>query len=188
MAVEPDAALRTRFQLYLAGLSKATNAAIGSAVASVQANLVWTITTGYTPAGAAQPGFFFVVVDDGSGAPPSSTITAVGNAVAGVVADGISYAVYGPTLVTATISLAITAGTGYTLAALEPIVQTAIVSYVNSLPLGTSLPYSRIFAAAYGASPGVANVASVLLNGGTSDLTATSLNVIRTSAASVTVT
>ena len=46
--------------------------------------------------------------------------------------------------------------------------------------MGVILPYSKISQLAYGASSYVTNVSSITLNGGTSDLIATSKQVIRT--------
>lgn len=186
-AAETDAAFRMRFQSWISGLSRSTKAAIGSAIADVQSGLAYTITENQDPDGTADPGFFFVVVDDGSGDPPASLLASVAAAVENYRAVGTRFAVYGPTLVAATISLSVTVADGYNASTVKAAVQTAIVAMVNGLGLGASLPYYRIAAAAFGASPGVQNVSAVLLNAGTADLVATSLEVIRATTSSVTV-
>ena len=77
---------------------------------------------------------------------------------------------------------------GYTHQAIAVQVQAALVAYINSLPLGAALTYSRLAQVAYDASPAVTNVTNTLLNGSTADLPATSLQVIKTTANSITVT
>ncbi|MDR3538814.1 MAG: baseplate J/gp47 family protein [Acetobacteraceae bacterium] len=186
-AAETDAAFRIRFQAWISGLSRGTEAAISSAIADVQQGLVYTITENENPDGSTNDGFFFVVVDDGSGDPPSSLITSVSNAIESYRALGSRFAVYGPTEVTATITLSVTVASGYTASTVISAVQAAIVAMVNALGLGTSLPYYRIAASAFGASAGVENVSAITLNGGTADLAATSLEVIRTTTSNVTV-
>lgn len=186
-AAEADTAFRARFQTWISGLSRGTEAAISSAIADVQQNLVYTITENQNPDGSTNEGFFFVVVDDGSGDPPTSLLTSVSNAIENYRALGSRFAVYGPTPVTATISLSVTVASGYAASAVLGAVQNAVVSMVNSLGLGNSLPFYRIAASAFGASAGVENVSAITLNGGTSDLAATSLEVIRTTTSSVTV-
>jgi len=49
----------------------------------------------------------------------------------------------------------------------------AIAAYVDVLPIGAPLPWSRLAQVAYQASPQVANVTAVLLNGGILDVTPT---------------
>lgn len=83
--------------------------------------------------------------------------------------------------------MAITTASGYTHSAVVSTVQAALLNYINTLPLGTTLAYSRLAQIAYDASPAVTNVTGVTLNGGTSDVTATALQVIKTTSGSVVV-
>jgi uncharacterized phage protein gp47/JayE len=55
---ETDAAFRARFQLYIAGLSKATSAAVDSAVAAVQDGITYVVLENQSTTGAYQPGNF----------------------------------------------------------------------------------------------------------------------------------
>lgn len=184
---ETDAAFRARFVTYINSLSKATKAAIGAAILAVKQGLVYTILENQTYAGITQNGTFIVIVDDGSGTPPSSLLSSVSNAVDAVRPFTSTFYVYAPVVVNATVVMSITTATGYTHSALVTTVQTALLNYINTLPLGTSLTYSRLAQVAYDASPGVTNVTGVMLNGGTTDLAATSLQVIKSTAGSITV-
>jgi hypothetical protein len=81
--------------------------------------------------------------------------------------------------------MTITTAAGYTHSAVTAIVQAALQNYINTLPLGTSLAYSRLAQVAYDASPGVTNVTAVTLNGGTSDVVATNQQVVKASTVTV---
>ena len=175
---ETDAALRVRFVNYIASLSKATKAAISYAITSIQPGVNFVLTENLTYAGAAQLDYFYVVVDDGSGSPPSSFITAVSNAIDAVRPIASTFGVYAPVVVTANVGMTITTGSGYVHATVATEVQAAIQAYINALPIGQTLPYTQLAAVAYGVG-GVTNVTGVTLNSGTADLTATQQQVIK---------
>jgi hypothetical protein len=61
----------------------------------------------------------------------------------------------------------------------QPIVATALTTYIDALPIGTALPYTRLAQVAYGASPFVANVSSLTLNGGIADLVPSAFGVVK---------
>lgn len=176
---ESDSALRARFVLYIASLSRATKAAIGLAITSVQPGVSYSLTENLQYNGAADNGYFYVVVDDGSGAPPPSFMTAVSNAIDAVRAAGTRFGVYAPVVVQATVTMTVTAAAGYDPATTKATVTSAIQAFINALPMGGTLAYSRLAQLAYGASPGVANVTAITLNGGTADLTCTTAQVIK---------
>lgn len=182
---ESDAALRTRFIAYIASLSKATKAAIGYIITAMQQGLVYSLTENYLYAGAYSPGYFYVVVDDGTGYPSSTLLSSVANAVDSVRAFTITFGVFAPVVETADVSMTISTASGYDHAATVDLVVAALSSYINTLALGQALPYSRLAQIAYDASPGVVNATSVLLNGGTSDLSATAKQVIKSGSLAV---
>ena len=175
---ESDAAFRIRFGLYVASLAKATKTAIAGAIASVQQGLSFTVTEATNYAGQNQAGSFYVVVDDGSGSPPQSLLTAVATAIEAIRPVGTSWAVFGPTVVLANPNLTVVAATGYSHATVSAAVANAVGALISGLGLGVSLPYSQLAAVAWGV-PGVANITGVMLNGGTADLPATPQQVIR---------
>lgn len=182
---ESDAALRTRFIAYVASLSKATKNAVIYAVTSIKQGMVCALVENQTYAGATQYGYFYVVVDDGTGSPPSTLLSSVANAIDAVRPVCSTFGVFAPVVVNASVAMTISTATGYDHTSTATLVKNALTSYINSLPLGTTLPFSRLAQVAYDASPGVTNVTGVTLNSGTSDLTATSQQVIKASTITV---
>ena len=117
-----------------------------------------------------------MVVNDGSGDPPDSLISNVANAIERVRPLCSTYGVHKPVVLTATVSMTITTATGTVHADAAAAVRTAIANYINGLQTtddGVTLPWAILTSLAFGVS-GVTNVSGVLLNGGTSDLFATS--------------
>lgn len=166
---ESDAALRARFASYIASLSKATDAAVGYAVASVQQGLQYTIQEN-TNGSAYQPGCFVVTVDNGTGAPPAALLAAVGSAVNAVRPVGSLWTVQPPVVNTANVSLTIATPASASHAMVAAQVAAAVTAFVNALPVGAALPWSRLAQVAYDASASVQNVTAVLLNGATADI------------------
>ncbi len=176
---ESDGALRARFVTYVASLAKATKAAIGFAITSVQQGVDYVITENLSYGGTPTNDYFYVVVDDGTGTPSSSFLTAVSNAIDLVRPITSTFGVYAPVLVTANVAMTVTVGAGYTHGTVATTVQAALQAYINALTIGQPLTYSRLMQVAYDASPGVVDVTLVTLNGGTADLAATSQQVIK---------
>lgn len=162
---ETDEQFRARFPLFIASLSKATTLAILYAVRSLQLGLQATVTENQNYDGSAHPGSFYVVVDDGSGTPPSSIITQVSGAIELVRPLGVTYAVFPPQIVNASIAISLAVAPGYDRNTVIGVVDNAVQTYVNTLPLGAPLAYLKIAQVALNASPGVANVVSLTLNG-----------------------
>ncbi|MBN6210679.1 baseplate J/gp47 family protein [Ralstonia pickettii] len=182
---ESDVALRTRFIAYVASLSKATKNAVGYAITSIKQGMTYTLVENQTYAGATQYGYFYVVVDDGTGSPSSTLLSSVANAIDAVRPVCSTFGVFPPVVVNASVAMTITTASGYDHTATATLVKNALTAYINSLPLGTSLPFSRLAQVAYDASPGVTNVTGVTLNSATSDLAATSQQVIKASTITV---
>ena len=176
---ESDTAFRARFPLYLSGLASATYTAISSAITNVQTGLNFTITENLSYAGASQPGYFYVVVDDGSGSPSSGLLALVTAAVDRKRPLTTTFAVFAPSLLTANVAMTITTAAGYTHSAVVAQVQAALQAYINSLTIGVPLPYTRLAQVAYATSAGVTNVTGVTLNSGTTDLAATNQQLIK---------
>jgi hypothetical protein len=164
---ETDAALKARFQLFILGLRAGTDAAIGAAVVSVQQGLTYTIVDGAPGAGSST-----VYVDDGSGAPPSNLLASVFTAVDAVRASGITLYV----MAVQVVGVSVNAVLSYNAGAVQPDVianvQTAIAAYAATLAFGQTLSISRMSQVILDADPGVADIATLTLNGGTVSITA----------------
>ncbi|MCP3017555.1 baseplate J/gp47 family protein [Cupriavidus basilensis] len=182
---ETDAALRTRFIAYVASLSKATKGAVGYAITSLKQGVTYALVENQTYAGAVQMGYFYVVVDDGTGAPGSTFLATVANAIDAARPLCSSFGVFGPVVVNAAVAMTCAVASGYDPVATKALVVTALKNYINALGLGQTLTYSRLAQIAYDASPGVTNVTGVTLNGGVSDLVATSQQTIKWSTVAV---
>ena len=182
---ESDDAFRARFVLWISSLSKATKAAIGYALSSMQTGVTYTLTENYSYNGTPQPGYFYAVVDDGSGSPSSSFLDKAYAAIDAVRGFTVTFGVFAPTLVTANIVMTITTDPSANHSDIVTIVTNALQTYIASLSLGQLLPYTQLATIAYGASSLVTNVSAVTLNSGTSDLAASGKQVIRAGTISV---
>jgi uncharacterized phage protein gp47/JayE len=183
---ESDSALRTRFIAFIGSLSKATKSAIGYAITSVQQGVSYVLVENQQYNGTTDYGYFYVVVDDGTGSPGSTFLTTVSNAIDAVRGASIRFGVFAPVLLTANVGMTITTATGYNHAATVALVSTALTNYINTLALGQGLSYSRLAQVAYDASPGVTNVTAVTLNSGTADLAATAQQIIKSGTLTIT--
>jgi uncharacterized phage protein gp47/JayE len=176
---ESDTALRTRFVAYIASLSKATKTAVGNAITSLKQGITYSLTENLTYGGVAQMGYFYVVVDDGTGTPPGSLLSTVSNAIDAVRPVTSTFGVFAPVVVTANVAMTITTAAGYDHTATAALVATAIRNYINALTLGQALTFSRLTQISYDASAGITNVTGVTLNGGAADLAATAQQVVK---------
>jgi uncharacterized phage protein gp47/JayE len=167
---ETDSALRIRFQNYIDSRSRATPLAVGYAVTSIQQGLLYAIQENENPAGSEQMGCFVVTVDDGSGYPPTTLLSTVQAAVDAVRPVGSIFTIQPPAVTDVNVALTLTISGSTTSARLAPSVSTTLTSFIDSLPIGASLPISRISQLAYSVSSAVTNVTEVQLNGGTQDI------------------
>lgn len=177
---ESDASYKLRFQLYIQTRSLATISAVVFAVQSVQQGLNVNVQENTNAVGAYAPGSFVVTFDDGSGNPPAALIAAVAAAVQAVRPVGSTVFVQGPTDTTVTITLTIACNpTSNKTALISPVVN-AIIAYVNAIPVGGTLAYSRIAYIAYAVDPSIVDVTAVLVNGATADIVASGSGAIKT--------
>lgn len=177
---ESDEAVKSRFKLFFPSLSKATEVAIRRAVASLQQGLQCEVVENKNLSGTDNFGFFYVVIDDGTGNPPDSVLEAVRLAIEAVRGNTIRFAVYRPQVTWAELSAVITAKPGYALPQVIAAVARAWDLAVNSLRLGEPLRYGRLFQLAYDASPGVASVQGLTINGDVSDVGGGARQTVRT--------
>ncbi len=178
---ETDTAFRARFQSFIQSRSRATPQAIGYAVASVQQGLQYAVQENLNTAGVPTMGSFVVTVDDGSGSPSASLLSAVRSSVEAVRPIGSVFAVQPPVVVLAAISLSIVTATSASKPSVAANVAAALTAFVNALPVGMSLSLTRLAQIAYAANPGVQNVTNPLINGVATDLLSPSTGVIKAS-------
>ncbi|WP_277820356.1 baseplate J/gp47 family protein [Cupriavidus basilensis] len=79
---ELDPASRASFIAYTRSLSKATKDTVGYAITSLKQGVTYSLVENQTYAGAVQMGYFYVVVDDGTGASGGTFQVMVANAIA----------------------------------------------------------------------------------------------------------
>jgi hypothetical protein len=175
---ETDPAYISRFQIQQGVPKYGVRAAILSAVAGVSAGIIYQYANVMNASGEYQAAYFTVVVNmANSGAGPSpSLISAVDSAIDAVRAGGAEYAVIGPTLRPVTVTGAITVQAGQVASTVLQTAVSAVNAYINGIGMNpdasnTTCSWSQIVAILNGVS-GIASVASVQINAGTTDLTA----------------
>ena len=174
---ETDNAFRGRFTNFFDTRSRATPLAIAYAISQVQQGLQYTIQENTNSTNAPQTGNFLVTIDDGSGTPSSALLSAVATAVDAMRPVGSIFSVQPPTILTANITLAINVSSDKSRATAT--VQAAITGFINNLPIGATLPLTKIAQLAYQAEATITNVHQVQINGLTADLTAPISGVIK---------
>lgn len=186
---ESDVAFRQRFILWINSRSLATKYAVLSAAFDVQEGLNVSVIENEDQHGNEEDGFFTVVVDDGSGNPPSSLLSQVAAAIDPVRPLTVEFTVIAPTLINASISMNIRINPSAITANVMLNVTTAILDYVNSLLIGQSLYLNQLTRIAEDADPNVIAVQPgyPLLQSAQADLTANSYEVIRTNNTLVTI-
>ena len=177
---ESDAALRARFVNFINSRSQATPNAVAYAVTSLQQGLDYLLQENQDTVGNYRPGNFVVTVDDGTGNPPSTLLSEVYGAIDAIRPLGSTFAVQPPQVVQTAVSLSITTNPPGTKTSLLATVSNAISAYVNALPIGASLPLSRVAQIAYGVDPSIVNVTNVALNGAAQDMVPPANGVIKT--------
>jgi uncharacterized phage protein gp47/JayE len=176
---ESDQTFRNRFQSYLATRSRATLAAVQNAIACVQQGLNVTIEENTAPDWVAQIGSFLVIVDDGTGYPPSALLSTVATAVDAVRPIGTTFAVVPPRVLNVNVSLTVVLNSFASASVIGSSIQNCIAVYLNSLPIGSGASVTRVAQNGYLAGSGIANITDVLLNGESSDIVATAGTVVK---------
>ena len=176
---ESDDALRARFTLFMTSLARATPAAIGYAIAGVQQGLQHTLVENVLPDGSSRVGCFVVTVDDGSGTPSASLLAAVSGAIETMRPVGASYTVRAPAVVYVDVSLTVAVMPGIVAGPVKDGVALAVRAFIDSLPLGAPLAWSRLVQVAYAAAPEIVNVTAVSINGGAADIVVDSGTVVK---------
>ena len=174
---ELDPAFKIRFVLWIAALSRATKTAVNSALEGLSTTINFTLVENYSYAGAWQPGYFYVIVDDGTGYPSAAYLSAAYAAIDAVRPLTSTFGVFAPVVEVANLALTLTTS-GVVHATATAAAQAALSAYVDLLATGAPLPLTRIASVAYGIA-GVTNVTGITVNGVAADLSATAQQIIK---------
>jgi len=167
---ETDNAFRTRFANFIDTRSRATPLAVGYAIAKIQQGLEYTIQENIDPSGSQRTGSFVVTIDDGSGNPSATLLSAVGAAVETVRPVGSTYTIQPPAIILANVALTITTGSATSHITASVAAGSAITNFINNLPIGASLPLTKIAQLAYAADASITNVSQIEINTITTDM------------------
>lgn len=182
---EGDPAFLARFKLYIASLRAGTVDAIKAAVASSRQNLIGIVLENVRADLTADNGFVTIVVDDGTGVPSDDIVNGAGLAVDKIRAAGIRYGIIKPVVTTVPVTLTIASADSTKNAADKLAARAAIMAYINSLPIGASLVWARLYQLAFDATANIIGVSAILVNGAASDITVTAKGVIKTNSVTV---
>lgn len=176
---ETDEVFRARFVGYINSRSRGTVDAIGFAVSSVRQGLSFVVHENVDVIGHTQLGNFVVIVDDGTGVPPSSLLELVATAVDAVRPIGSRFAVRAPSVQMADVVIHVDPVPGVPLSEIRVELTRAVESFVNTLAVGAGLSVTRIAQAIYQASTKVNNVSNITINGLSSDLAGSNRGVVK---------
>lgn len=160
-----------RFRLRIIALREATPAAILSYALGVQLGVRAVNVEGFNPDGSVHKGFFYVIIDDGTGVPTSSLLNSARAVIDQHRADGIEFAVIAPTVLVANVAFGLLsslldAGPDRVLAI------AAVRAYIDNLDIGETLIRTRLYQVAYDASPTITDIIGLTINGASVDLAA----------------
>ena len=166
---ESDAALKKRFSDWILGLSRGDLYGTTAAIEGTEVEVQWTYTEGYNLDGSYRPGYYLIVVDDGSGAPSPSLLQTVQNAANAVRPLGVQLGVFAPTLIWATVAMQITTAPGFDHNTVVAAVAALVATNIDSLGLGNDLEFTQLCGWPYAVN-GVTKVTGVTINGVTGDI------------------
>lgn len=185
---ESDSEVKIRFVNFINGLSKATFLALSAAIEGVPGVARFELVENVDfPSGNPHLGFFYAIIDDGTGNPPSGLLDAVSTVLNATRAFTIAYAVYPPTLLPVVLSMTLVLGPGGVQSVVTANVKNALVNYINNVAFATTLPYTKIAEIAYLADSNILNVKNLIFNGGTSDITPGNGELFQTNTSSITI-
>jgi len=170
---ESDAAYKARFEEYIQSLSKATYLAILVACQTTFPDFTYTILNNTNPEGQLVPGWFTVIANNPGETVSSPQLALLTTAVQAVRAFTVQANVIAAVPVLPNINLNIAVLPNTVLSTVQVAVQTAIIGYVNSLPVGAKLYISNLIDVAINTSSLITSVelSSVTIGGHPLDFT-----------------
>ena len=173
-----DDAARAGFVVYINTLSRATLAAVGFAILSVNPGLRYRIDENVDAAGSLKRGNFVVTIDDGTGSTPAPLVSSVADAIEAYRPLTVTFTCRAATATTVNVSFAIDVMAGADGPTMVALAAAAVRAHIVSLPIAGTLYVSRIPQVVYDASTSIRNVRSVLVNSGTADVTADTAHIL----------
>lgn len=169
-AAETDGALKARFALNILGLAKGDAYGSEAALANLNVAIKYTLVDQFSYSGAFTPGYYYFVVDDGTGSPSAAFITNARVALNAVKPLGAWFGVFGPILVSADVNAIIAVLPGFDNSVVIGQVFSLIQANILALGLGAGLDCYQIGAWALSV-PGVApgGITGLTLNGQQAD-------------------
>lgn len=168
---ESDNDFRNRFVLYLNSLSRGVLLAYSFVLSNIPEITRYNVVENKNFSGGDQPGYVYTVIDDGTGSPTPELLAKALAAIETVRGLSIQNDVFPPTGVTVDLDFMLSISSLATQVEITAIVSQVLTAYVNTLPFNSILMYTKFFELIYNASPFILNVESLLVNGGTADIT-----------------
>lgn len=168
---ESDASYRTRFQSYINSLSRGTLLAISNAILNTQPGLTFTIQENIAADNSHLPGNLLIYYDDGTGSPPAGLTLLLQQNVEAVRSAGVSFSLAPAFPVVVSIFFSTIFAQGYNKTALLGNLAIALETYINSIPVGQNLVFTRLYQVIYENAPGLVEAYDLLINGVAADLT-----------------
>jgi uncharacterized phage protein gp47/JayE len=170
---ESDSSFRARFIVWINSRSLGTLLAYQAAITDGTPTIFSKVAENTNFTGSTQLGFNTIIIDDGSGNPPSSLITLISQKIDQVRALGIQYGVYPVVVLTANITVNVSIAP---LASSSDVIQDikdAISEYMSTLQIGQTLIFTKLYQVIYDASNQIVEVSGLLINGVATDLVPT---------------
>lgn len=170
---ESDVNLRRRFVLYLQSLRRATEEALRYSILKLRQGLDVQLVGNEDYVSAAtivgnpinqRDGFFYAVVDDGTGAPDQDLLDAASDALEENRGFTIVHQVFGPSVVATNVVMEVTVVKGTNQTLMEDQVRELLDAYMGSLKLGQSLSFTRLGELPYNFEE-VTNVSGIQIDG-----------------------
>jgi len=167
---ESDNDYRQRFIPYINSLSLATLLAYQTAITNGTPSIFYNIAENTNNIGNPQLGLNTIIIDDGSGSPPSSLINSVYQKLNMTRALGIQIGVYAVTVLTVNIAVTVSLNPLYDQPTLLTQIKNGLSAYFASLQIAQSVIFTQIYQVIYNSSVGVIEATGLLLNSATSDI------------------
>lgn len=161
---EQDSAVKVRFRLAFLGLSKGNLYGTQAALAATQVTVQYTVTENYNYDGSYNPGFYYIVADDGSGAPPPSFLAAIMSAAQSARPLGNQCAVFAPIVTTTSVAATLTIDPAYDHNTVLAQAAAALAGAINGVGLGNGLAFYDVSCWLRGV-PGVIQVSGLTTGG-----------------------